>query len=86
MEILQSPFLVGTEAGSVAYCVTGNPAVSRRHALFTLQEGQCFVTDQKSTNKTYVNDCALAPFQAQLLADGDRIRLGNESFTFSQEG
>ena len=86
VEILQSPFLVGTEAGSVAYCATGNPAVSRRHALFTLQEGQCFVTDQKSTNKTYVNDCALAPFQAQLLADGDRIRLGNESFTFSQEG
>ena len=44
------------------------------------------MTDQKSTNKTYVNDCALVPFQARPLADGDRIRLGNEGFVFSQEG
>ena len=86
VEILQSPFLVGTEAGSAAYCVTGNPAVSRRHAVFTLQDGQCLLTDQRSTNKTYVNDCALVPFQAQALADGDKIRLGNEGFTFSREG
>ena len=85
VEIASSPFLVGTEAGSVAYCVSGNGAVSRRHAEFSVADGCCAVTDQKSTNKTYVNDCALTPFEPQPLEDGDRVRLGNEHFTFSRE-
>lgn len=79
------PFMVGSELGSVSYCVSGNPAVSRRHAEFTMQSGECFLTDQKSTNKTYVNDCALVPFTAQPIKDGDRIRLANENFTFMRE-
>ena len=86
VEIDRPSFLVGTETGSVDYCVTGNPAVSRKHARFFLQDGQCSVADQKSTNRTYVNDCALEPQVAQLLRDGDRIRLANEDFTFVQEG
>lgn len=84
--ITASPFLVGTEIGSVNYQVTGNTAISRRHASFSVQDGQCYVTDQQSTNKTYVNNCALTPHVPQLLADGDKIRLGNEEFIFSQEG
>lgn len=85
VEITSSPFLVGTEAGSVAYFVSGNGAVSRRHAEFSIADGCCAVMDRKSTNKTYVNDCALTPFVPQPLADGDRLRLANENFTFSQE-
>lgn len=86
VEIGRSPFLVGSETGSTDYCVTGNPAVSRKHAKFFFQDGQCSITDQKSTNRTYVNDCALEPQVAQLLRDGDRVRLANEDFTFIQEG
>lgn len=85
IELTQFPFLVGTERGCVAYCVTGNAAVSRRHAEFSMQDGECFVTDQKSTNKTYVNDCALVPLAPQPLKDGDSIRLGNEQFQFIRE-
>ena len=86
VEISRSPFLVGVETGTADYCVTGNPAVSRKHAKFFLQDGQCSVADQNSTNRTYVNDCALEPQTPQLLRDGDRIRLANEDFTFTQEG
>lgn len=85
IELTHFPFLVGTEAGSVAYCVTGNPAVSRRHAEFSLHDGACVITDQRSTNKTYVNDVALLPFTAQPLNDGDELRLGNERFRFIRE-
>lgn len=79
------PFLVGTELGSVSYCVSGNAAVSRRHAEFSLQEGECVIVDQKSTNKTYINDCVVSPFTPQPLKDGDIIRLGNEKFRFIRE-
>lgn len=85
VELTHFPFLVGTERGSVSYCVTGNAAVSRRHAEFTLQDGECAVCDQRSTNKTYVNDCALVPSIPQLLKDGDELRLGNERFRFVRE-
>lgn len=85
IELTHFPFLVRTERGSVAYCVTGNAAVSRRHAEFSMQDGECFIADQKSTNKTYINDCVLAPLLPQVLKDGDRIRLGNELFQFIRE-
>ncbi len=86
VEISRSPFLVGSERGSTDYCVTGNATISRKHALFLFQDGQCSVIDQKSTNRTYVNDCALEPNVAQPLHDGDLLRLANEDFTFVQEG
>lgn len=80
------PFVVGTEIGSVDYCIAQNPAVSRRHAVFSVQNGQCTVTDQGSTNRTYVNGYALEPQTEYLLQDGDCIKLANEQFTFTQEG
>lgn len=85
VELTQFPFLVGSEAGSVSYCVSGNPTVSRRHAEFSEQGGECFITDLKSTNKTYVNDVALSPHTPQPLQNGDRIRMANENFTFVRE-
>lgn len=85
VELTSFPFLVGTELGSVAYCVSGNAAVSRRHAEFIFEDEECFVVDQKSTNKTYINDCAIPPLIPQQLKDGDVIRLGNEKFRFIRE-
>lgn len=85
VELTHFPFLVGTELGSVAYYVSGNAAVSRRHAEFSLQDGECVIVDQKSTNKTYINDCMIPPFTPRQLKDGDTIRLGNEKFTFIRE-
>lgn len=85
IELTHFPFLVGTELGSVAYCVSGNAAVSRRHAEFSIQDGECVIVDQKSTNKTYINDRAIVPFTPQPLKDGDIIRLGNEKFKFIRE-
>lgn len=85
IELDHFPFLVGTELGSVSYCVSGNAAVSRRHAEFSFQDGECFIADQKSTNKTYINDGVIMPFSPHLLKDGDSIRLGNEKFKFIRE-
>jgi len=85
IELTHFPFLVGTELGSVSYCVSGNAAVSRRHAEFSIRDGECFIVDQKSTNRTYINDCVIAPFTQQPLKDGDIIRLGNEKFRFIRE-
>lgn len=79
------PFILGTEMGRVDYCISDNMAVSRRHAEFTIQDGELLISDQGSTNKTYVNNCAIEPFRPQLLKSGDSVRLGNEKMTVFRE-
>lgn len=85
VELTPFPFLVGSEIGSVSYCVSGNAAVSRRHAEFSMLDGECIISDMKSTNKTYVNDVALSPHTPQVLQNGDLIRMANENFIFVRE-
>ena len=83
--ITGTSFLVGSEAGSVSYLVEGNPAISRRHALFTLRDGRWLVADQNSLNKTYLNGLLLTPLEENVLSDGDQLRLANEMFRFVEE-
>lgn len=83
--IIRSPFLVGSEAGSVDYYIADNPAVSRKHANFIFQDGKCAIIDLNSTNRTYINNCALEPDVPVFLKEGDRVRLANEYFIFTQE-
>ena len=64
-----------------------NPSISRKHARITydMQSAQCTITDLKSSNGTYVNG---ARVQEQVLADGDRVRVGEFPFDYveAQEG
>lgn len=85
VELTGKPLLAGSETGTADYRIAGNTHISRRHAEFVLGPEGCMVTDMGSTNKTYVNDCALTPGTPRPLAPGDRIRLANESFTLLQE-
>ncbi len=50
--------------------------VSRRHGHFTVKDGRCYITDDKSTNGTYVNGRRIAQVE---LKDGDSIRIDDIS-------
>ena len=56
-----------------------DPAVSRRHCLFTRRGKQCALRDLDSHNKTLVNGRPLAAGQ---LNHGDEIRIGESTFVF----
>ena len=66
--------------GPLADLEVRDPAVSRRHALITVQDGRCFVSDLQSGNGTYLNGQRVAVPTA--LADGDQVRVGSTSFLF----
>jgi hypothetical protein len=51
--------------------------VSRRHACITFREGQPYITDLGSTNRTFINRQVLMRGQPYSLKDGDEIRMGN---------
>ncbi|HYG82752.1 MAG TPA: sigma 54-interacting transcriptional regulator [Pyrinomonadaceae bacterium] len=56
-----------------------DPSVSRRHCLIR-REGDLFkVTDLESLNGTFVND---VPVKERYLEHGDRLRLGDYTFSF----
>ncbi|HSM14457.1 MAG TPA: SpoIIE family protein phosphatase [Thermoanaerobaculia bacterium] len=61
--------------GPLADLEVNDPAVSRRHALITVSDGRCFVSDLGSGNGTFHNENRV--HEPVALAEGDRIRLGS---------
>jgi pSer/pThr/pTyr-binding forkhead associated (FHA) protein len=73
---------IGRESANVI-CLS-DPSVSRRHCIVK-REGDLFkISDLESLNGTFVND---VPVKERYLEHGDRLRLGDYTFSFlSQEG
>jgi len=86
VEVVGTVFRIGKEIGQVHYCIADNSAVSRSHAEILLEGQTYFLRDLGSTNKTYLDNCVIAPNDKQPLADGASVRLANETFTFTLEG
>lgn len=81
--ISKPSFWIGKDSANVDYYVTDNTAVSRRHALVTIQNGRCYIRDNHSTNRLFINGQAIEPDTDVLLTDGDRIHMGDEEFVLS---
>lgn len=80
--IAKSYFALGSKAEGSDYQITGNPAVSRKHAAIVNENGVFFLQDLESMNHSYVNDHQLPSGEKSVLRDRDVIRLANEEFVF----
>ena len=78
----KNSFCVGKDAACNDYVVTGNPAVSRKHAEIIMERGRYYIFDLKSTNKTYVNGKAVPDAEKVELISEAKVRLANEEFIF----
>lgn len=72
--------ILGRVMGPFANVLGTIPVISSKHAQITLNNGQWFITDLHSTNKTYVNDKQAVPDVPVKLADKDVVVLANVSF------
>lgn len=59
-----------------------NGAVSRNHAYFQLVAGGVTVTDNNSSNGTFINDEKIPSLVQRELKNGDIVRLADEIFVF----
>jgi serine/threonine-protein kinase len=66
--------------------VLSDGQVSRHHAVIRSQASAWFITDQGSTNGTFVNEQRLSPNTAHPLQVGDVLRLGSQLTFYVQEG
>ena len=72
----------GKDSLHVDYCIRDNSAISRVHAVFTVNaQGVCIV-DKNSTNGTFVNGTKLGANESRMLNKGDIVRLANEEFEY----
>jgi Nif-specific regulatory protein len=68
---------IGRESAS-QICLS-DPSVSRRHSILK-REGELFkISDLESLNGTFVND---VPVKERFLEHGDRVRIGDHTFSF----
>ena len=71
---------IGKERSYADYFIGDNPAISRSHAYILNRDGQLFVVDTNSTNRTYVDGTAISSNVETPLAHGTKLRLANEEF------
>ncbi|MBR6403252.1 MAG: FHA domain-containing protein [Eubacterium sp.] len=79
--ILNKEFMVGKSV-NCDYQIIDNSKISRRHAVFRISNGECYVRDNGSTNHTFVNGKLLQPGVEIMLSNDDYIRLGDEEFRY----
>lgn len=76
-----SPFRLGKKAELVEYQIRENPTISRHHATIIKRDGRYFISDNHSTNGTFVNSQQV--FMETELHEGDRVKLSDEEFVFT---
>ena len=79
--ILRKEFMVGKSV-NCDYQIIDNKKVSRKHAIFRISNGECYVRDNESTNHTFINGQLLQPGVEIMLSNDDNIRMGDEEFRY----
>lgn len=80
IHISRNEFSIGRKS-ICDYVIPDNITISKKHAIFELENGICTIMDNNSTNMIYVNDVELVPEEKYQIKSGDVIELGNEKFT-----
>ncbi len=81
--VIDNPsFTIGKDSLHVNFCIKDNSSISRQHATIESRNGVTSITDNNSTNGTFVNNRRLTPRQPQTIQNGDVITLANEEFVY----
>lgn len=83
--INRTPFVVGRSVSKADYTIRNNSKISRSHVIFNIVDGVCFITDNDSLNKTFVNGKELRPLLKYELKSGDIIKLYDEKFVYIRD-
>ena len=76
---------LGRSESKADYTIVGNSTIGRVHAFIIMKDNTCFIVDNKSKNKTFLNTMELEPEKEYELSDNDAVRLANEKFIFHRE-
>lgn len=72
--------VIGKKREMVDECITFNNMISRKHCSIVRQGDKYFITDEASSNGTFVNGSRLVPKQYYQINRGDVIRMADSDF------
>ena len=78
----KAEFKIGHKARLVDYAITDNSAISRVHCVITKRNGVCFISDNKSTNGTFVNGEELKAGEEKFLTNNAIVILGDDELVY----
>ncbi|MCE9530146.1 MAG: SpoIIE family protein phosphatase [Planctomycetes bacterium] len=84
IQLDHQPVLIGRSPERCKVVLPLN-AVSREHAQIEFMQGQYFITDLESRNKTFINNKVLSPRIPTALNDGDGVKICDFLFCFRDE-
>jgi len=76
----KSKIILGKKKELVDAVIPFNKMISRKHCSIINNNGNYYITDEGSANKTYVNGRIVAPNQNVPIKRGDIIRMANSDF------
>lgn len=79
VQINQNEFWIGKDNCDLTIA---KPTVSRKHAVIQKNGDHYFISDNGSTNKTYVRNQAIQAKASVEIYHGDRIKFANEEYEF----
>lgn len=79
IEVNKDTFIIGKGKAS-DYIVSDNSAISRSHLTVITKDGRYYVSDNGSTNHTYINDEELVPQTEYEISDGTVVKIADEEF------
>lgn len=79
--IEKKEFVIG-KSSECDYIVVDNKRVSRIHCTLRINNGECYIRDNESTNHTYINGKLIQPNFDVMLNNDDYIKLGDEEFKY----
>lgn len=82
INIDKAEFKIGRKASEVDYAISDNTDISRVHCVIVKDRGVCFISDNNSTNGTYINGQRLNEGEKRFLTNGVVVLLGNEEFVY----
>lgn len=82
ISINKAYFIIGKDSLHVDYCIKDNRTISRQHAIIRMSKDGIYLEDCGSTNGTWLNGNKVTSENAQVLRDGDVIKLSNDEFVF----
>lgn len=82
--ISKGTFVIG-RGEDVDFVLSSSKEISRRHACIRFDGKEFYLTDMKSTNRTFLNGLELIAEEKHRLKDGDEITVGKQKLIFHRK-
>lgn len=83
IEINQLLFSIGKSVNGNNFFIGDNSAISRKHMTIEIRANKYYVTDEGSTNGTYIDDVRIQNHVPTEIKIGQRLRLADDEFLFT---